>query len=106
MLLRMVLPVLALVLVMPQIVGYLLVRWSARAGVAEWLAAAVATYSGIWYVAIGATLRAEVPSQSGYHCGLGWMLGWGALLIGLGYQILIGGVLAWAVVDRKRARSG
>jgi hypothetical protein len=94
----MVLPLLALVLALPQLVGYLLTRWSDRAGVAEWLAAAVAVYSALWYVVVGARACAGAAPASG----MASFVVAGTLGGGLLYQLVIGAVLATAVVRHKQ----
>jgi hypothetical protein len=97
------LPVMALVLTLPQLLGYAVTRLAPRAGVPEWLAAAVAGYTGIWYPIFG---RLVAPAGPGGHDGaMGSILGWAALLVGLLYQLVIGGVLATAVARRKRPTS-
>ena len=98
----MVLPIVALVLAVPQAAGYALTRLAPRAGVAEWLAATVATYTAIWYPIFGAWLKPDAdPARSN----LGPALAWTTLVVGLLYQLVVGGVLATAVVRGRRGRA-
>jgi hypothetical protein len=98
----MVLPVVALVLAVPQLVGYIVWRLARRAGVAEWLAGAVAAYTAIWYPIFGWALPLPPPPPGAYRCGIGTMLALGTLLVGLGYQLLIGSVIATAATGKHR----
>jgi hypothetical protein len=99
----MVLPIVALVLAVPQLLGYAVTRLAPRAGVPEWLAAAVAAYTAIWYPSMGALL--SPPASQSFHGGIAPLLAWGALVVGLCYQLVVGGVLATAVVRRRRRAS-
>jgi hypothetical protein len=97
------LAVMALVLALPQLLGYAVTRLSSRAGVPEWLAAAVAGYTALWYPIFGRLVGPLGPDRP--DCAFGVLLGWGTLVIGLLYQLVIGGVLATTVVRRRRPPS-
>jgi hypothetical protein len=94
----MVLPFVALALALPQLAGYAVTRLARRAGVTEWLGAAVAAYTAIWYPIFGSLLK-----DAGPDCSIGPILAWTTLFMGLCYQLVVGGVLATALVRRKRA---
>jgi hypothetical protein len=89
----MLFPILAIVLALPQLAGYLVTRAWRRAGQAEWLGAAIATYSAIWYVACHRT-GAAPPAVS-----------WGLLLAGLLMELVLGILLAGIVFHLRRARA-
>jgi hypothetical protein len=89
----MVLAILLLIVVLPQFAGYAATRLSRRAGWVEWLAAAVASHTAIWYVACGSRVPPP-PPPGAYRCGLGPMICWGLLVAGLAVHIVLGGVLA------------
>ena len=97
----MVLPVVALVFAVPQLVGYLVSRLWRRAGMAEWLGAVVAAYTAIWYPTLGQLLKP--PGSEMFHGGLAPPIAWATLLVGLLFQLVIGGVIATAVFRRRRA---
>jgi hypothetical protein len=90
----MLLPIVALVLALPQLAGYALTRLALRAGVPEWLAAAVVVYTAIWYPTFG-SIRGDLAP----------VMPWATLLVGLSYQLVVGAVLATAVIRHKRRTS-
>jgi hypothetical protein len=97
----MVLAVVALVFALPQLAGYGLARVWRRAGMAEWLGAVVAAYTAVWYSTFGQLLRGHDTEQIRYE--MGPALAWGTLLVGLLFQLVIGGVIATAYFRRRRA---
>jgi hypothetical protein len=99
----MLLPVLAIVLALPQVAGYLLTRVWRRAGQAEWMGAAVATYTAIWYATCH-RMTVPPPQDGMYHCGLGPMISWGLLFAGLMLELLLGILLAGIAFQLRRSR--
>ncbi|HVU50600.1 MAG TPA: hypothetical protein VHL80_07920 [Polyangia bacterium] len=94
------LAVVALVFALPQLAGYAVGRLWPRARMAEWLGAVVAGYTALWYPTFGQLLR---PRGAGsFHGGLGPMLAWTTLLVGLLFQLVIAAVLATAFFRRQR----
>jgi hypothetical protein len=98
----MLLPILALVLSLPQVVGYAAWRLSGRGGVPEWLAGTVAAYTAMWYPIFGSVLREPPPSLNADQGHFRPAFALGTLLVGLSYQLVVGGVLATAATRKHR----
>jgi hypothetical protein len=103
----MVLPILALVLMLPQVAGYVVTRVWRPAGKAEWLGAAVATYAAIWYATCHSMLRVQQPSAGDwlYPYGAGPQFAWGLLGAGLVLELGFGVLCAGVVFHVRRSRA-
>jgi hypothetical protein len=98
----MLLPVLALVLAVPQLAGYVVTRFWRGAGRAEWVGAAVASYAAIWYATCHSMLHQEDFAQ--IRCGVAPRIAWGLLASGLVVELMMGLLLAGVVFHLRASR--
>src|SRR5690348_5319047 len=95
----MFLAILLVVLLVPQLVGYAVMRLSRRPSRVEWVAAAVATFTAIWFATCGH--RASSLDTAQVRCGMGEMISYGLLMVGLGVEIFAGMIISNVVISRR-----
>ena len=95
---------LALLLLLPQIAGLILMRFVLRASWTAWPAAAIATFGVVFYEWIWAPAR-DRAAQAQSGCGM-WSLGCAFILVA-GLLLHLGvGALCGSYVQRARRSSG